>query len=89
MMQALGNRHRDRGVSRRERGRALGIMGTVVSLGISLGPTLGGLLIGTVGWRAIFLVNLPVGIAGLLLARRYVPGWRPPGGQRFDCWARC
>jgi EmrB/QacA subfamily drug resistance transporter len=67
-----------------ERGRALGIMGTVVSLGISLGPTIGGLVIGTVGWRAIFLVNLPVGITGLILVRRFVPDWRPPGGQRFD-----
>jgi EmrB/QacA subfamily drug resistance transporter len=67
-----------------ERGRALGISGTIVSLGISLGPTLGGLLIGTVGWRAIFLVNLPVGVLGLYLVRRFVPDWRPPGGQRFD-----
>jgi EmrB/QacA subfamily drug resistance transporter len=67
-----------------ERGRALGIIGTVVSLGISLGPTLGGLVIGSVGWRAIFLVNLPVGITGLLLVRRHVPDRRPPKGQRFD-----
>ncbi len=67
-----------------ERGRALGISGTVVSLGISLGPTLGGLLLGTVGWRAIFLVNLPVGILGVYLVGRFVPDTRPPGGQRFD-----
>jgi MFS family permease len=61
-------------------------MGTVVSVGISVGPTVGGLLIGTVGWRAIFLVNLPVGMVGLILVRRFVPDWRPPGGQRFDIW---
>jgi EmrB/QacA subfamily drug resistance transporter len=67
-----------------ERGRALGIMGTVVSVGISIGPTLGGLLIGTVGWRAIFLVNLPVGLIGLYLVRLNVPDYRPPSGQRFD-----
>lgn len=84
MIQALGIAIVTENFPRTERGRALGIMGTVVSLGISLGPTLGGLLIGTIGWRAIFLVNLPVGIAGLLLARRNVPDWRPPGGQRFD-----
>ncbi len=84
MMQALGMAIVTEAFPASERGRALGITGTIVSIGISIGPTLGGLLIGTVGWRAIFLVNLPVGIAGLLLARRYIPDWRPPGGQRFD-----
>ncbi|NDJ78673.1 MAG: MFS transporter [Chloroflexi bacterium] len=83
-MQALGVAIITETFPREERGRALGISGTVVSLGIITGPTLGGLLIGTVGWRAIFLVNLPVGLIGLLLVRRHVPDWRPPGGQRFD-----
>ncbi len=86
MMQALGFGLVTEAFPRSERGRALGILGTVVSIGISIGPTIGGLLIGTVGWRAIFLVNLPVGIAGLFLVRRFVPDWRPPGGQRFDFW---
>ena len=84
MIQALGMGIITESFPRTERGRALGIMGTVVSLGISLGPTLGGLLIGTVGWRAIFLVNLPVGVVGLAMVHRFVPDWRPPGGQRFD-----
>lgn len=84
MMQALGMAIVTEAFPRTERGRALGIMGTVVSLGISIGPTLGGLIIGTIGWRAIFFVNLPVGIVGLLLVRRHVPDWRPAGGQRFD-----
>jgi len=84
MMQALGMAIVTEAFPRTERGRALGIMGTVVSLGISIGPTVGGLLIGTVGWRAIFLVNLPVGIVGFALVQRHVPDWRPPGGQRFD-----
>lgn len=84
MMQALGMAIVTEAFPRTERGRALGIMGTVVSLGISIGPTLGGLIIGTIGWRAIFFVNLPVGIVGLTLVRRHVPDWRPPGGQRFD-----
>lgn len=86
MMQALGIAIVTETFPRHERGRALGISGTVVSLGISIGPTLGGLLIDSVGWRSIFLVNLPVGIIGVLLVRRYVPDWRPPGGQRFDLW---
>jgi EmrB/QacA subfamily drug resistance transporter len=84
MMQALGIAIITEVFPDHERGRALGISGTVVSLGISLGPTLGGLLIGAVGWRSIFLVNLPVGLAGFALVRRHVPDWRPPGGQQFD-----
>lgn len=84
MMQALGLAIVTEAFPPTERGRALGITGTFVSLGISIGPTIGGVLIGTVGWRWIFLVNLPVGIVGLWLARRYIPDWRPPGGQRFD-----
>jgi len=84
MLQALGMAIVTEAFPRSERGRALGLMGTVVSLGISLGPTAGGILIGTVGWRAIFLVNVPVGAAGLFLGRRFIPDWRPPGGQRFD-----
>src|SRR5674476_40807 len=52
----------------------------------ALGPTLGGLLIGAGGWRWIFLINLPVGIAGLLLLRR-VPrtvGAQPDPRTVFD-----
>jgi EmrB/QacA subfamily drug resistance transporter len=67
-----------------ERGRALGISGTVVSLGIVLGPTLGGLILSRLSWHWIFLVNLPVGILGTWLVMRFVPATRPRGGQRFD-----
>ena len=84
MMQALGIAIITEAFPRSERGRALGISGTIVSLGISLGPTIGGVLIGGVGWRSIFLVNLPVGAIGLAMVRRFVPDWRPPGGQQFD-----
>jgi EmrB/QacA subfamily drug resistance transporter len=86
MIQALGMGIVTEAFPSTERGRALGIIGSVVSIGISIGPTFGGVLIGTVGWRAIFLVNLPVGITGVLLVHRFVPDWRPPGGQRFDFW---
>lgn len=86
MIQALGMAIVTESFPRSERGRALGINGTIVSLGISTGPTLGGLLIGTVGWRSIFLVNLPVGIVGLFMVRRNIPDLRPVGGQRFDLW---
>ena len=69
---------------REERGRALGINGAIVSVGIVLGPTLGGLLIDSLGWRWIFFVNLPVGIVGTITAIRYIPDVPPEGGERFD-----
>jgi EmrB/QacA subfamily drug resistance transporter len=56
-----------------ERGRALGIIGAVVSLGIALGPTVGGLLIGIAGWRTIFLVNVPIGIFASFIVARVIP----------------
>ncbi len=68
-----------------ERGRALGVIGAVVAVGLASGPPLGGLLIGAVGWRAVFLVNVPVGIFTGAMVLRLVP--RLPAaatGQRFD-----
>jgi EmrB/QacA subfamily drug resistance transporter len=67
-----------------ERGRALGISGAVVSVGIVVGPTLGGFIIDALSWRAIFFVNLPIGLLGILMVRRFVPAIQPSGGQRFD-----
>ncbi len=68
-----------------ERGRALGIIGAIVSLGVSLGPSVGGLLIGIAGWRLIFFVNLPIGIfASFIVARVVPPSPRSGITQRFD-----
>ena len=69
-----------------ERGRALGLIGSVVSAGIITGPVLGGILIEALSWHWIFFVNLPIGIAGTWLAWRYVPDLKPTGRQRFDYW---
>jgi EmrB/QacA subfamily drug resistance transporter len=70
-----------------ERGRALGIIGAVVSLGIALGPSIGGLIIAAVGWRWIFLVNIPIGILASLVVNKYVPHTsHQPSGQKFDLW---
>lgn len=69
---------------RSERGKALGFNGTVVSVGIVVGPTLGGLLLDAFSWHWIFFVNVPVGIVGIILALRYVPNVRPSGRQKFD-----
>lgn len=54
------------------RAKILGIWSAIVSTSVGLAPTIGGLLVGTLGWRSIFLVNLPIGIVGLLLTRRVV-----------------
>lgn len=68
-----------------ERGRALGIIGAVVSLGIALGPSVGGLLIGVSGWRTIFLVNVPIGIFACLVVNRNVHNRQKAlASQRFD-----
>ncbi len=67
-----------------ERGKALGLIGTFVSIGIITGPVVGGLLISVFDWRAIFFVNIPVGIVGTILAMRFVPSTPPPGARTFD-----
>jgi EmrB/QacA subfamily drug resistance transporter len=67
-----------------ERGKSLGWIGTTVSLGIVSGPVIGGLLISSFSWRAIFFVNIPVGIVATWLSLRHVPNTEPHKGQRFD-----
>ncbi|MEV0438493.1 MFS transporter [Streptomyces spectabilis] len=68
----------------RERARAIGVWGGVVGISMAAGPLVGGLLVDAVGWRAIFWVNLPVGLAALCLTRRYVPESRAPKPRRAD-----
>ncbi|MFD7922211.1 MFS transporter [Streptomyces sp. NPDC059740] len=57
---------------RRLRTRMLGLWSAIVATSAGLGPTVGGLLVSAFGWQSIFLLNLPVGIAGILLARRHI-----------------
>ncbi|MGE3272619.1 MAG: MFS transporter, partial [Chloroflexota bacterium] len=68
-------------------GSAMGLLGTMSAVGTALGPTLGGALIAGPGWRAIFLVNLPLGLLTLLLASQFLPASQPAttsGRSRFD-----
>jgi EmrB/QacA subfamily drug resistance transporter len=58
----------------RERGRALGMIGTAVASGLTVGPALGGLLIDLFSWRAIFFINLPIGILAVVAANRLLKG---------------
>ncbi|WP_189541626.1 MFS transporter [Streptomyces gelaticus] len=68
----------------RERARAIGVWGGVVGISMAAGPVIGGLLVDSVGWRSIFWINLPVGLAALLLTWRYVPESRAPRPRRPD-----
>ncbi|MFF2650492.1 MFS transporter [Streptomyces sp. NPDC058045] len=68
----------------RERARAIGVWGGVVGISMAAGPLIGGLLVESVGWRSIFWINLPVGLAALLLTLRYVPESRAPHPRRAD-----
>ncbi|MEV7729704.1 MFS transporter [Streptomyces sp. NPDC087917] len=54
-------------------GRAMGLLGTTSAIGTALGPSLGGVLMSGPGWRAVFLVGVPLGLLALLLAHRHLP----------------
>ena len=60
-------------VSKDRTGSAMGLLGTMSAIGTALGPSLGGVLIAGFGWRAIFLINLPLGLLTFLLAHHYLP----------------
>jgi EmrB/QacA subfamily drug resistance transporter len=60
-------------VAKEQTGSAMGLLGTMSAVGTALGPSLGGVLIAGLGWRAIFLVNVPLGLLAFLLAYRTLP----------------
>ena len=69
---------------RSQRGQALGMNALIVSLGVTAGPTLGGLITESFGWRWIFFVNVPLGLIGLLLASRVFTFSGGALARRFD-----
>src|SRR6202023_2695999 len=66
------------------RARALGAWGRTFALSVALGPVLGGILVEAVGWRGVFWVNSPVGLAAIALTARFVPESRAPRPRRPD-----
>jgi EmrB/QacA subfamily drug resistance transporter len=68
----------------RDRARAIGVWGGVVGLSLGLGPIVGGALIDSIGWRAIFWINVPIGVAAFVLAAIFVPESRAPRARRPD-----
>lgn len=68
----------------KERAKAIGIWAGVSALGLGIGPITGGVLLAHFWWGSIFLVNIPIVIAGLVLGYLYVPDSRDPAAPRLD-----
>jgi MFS family permease len=69
-----------------ERAKALGVYGATIGASFAVGPLVGGGLTSAFGWRSIFVINIPIGIAALYLTRKYVRESRDPRPRRID-WA--
>ena len=67
-----------------ERGKALGIVGTAVALGSLVGPGLGGIIVGAIGWEYIFFINVPIGLIAVIAAIRYLPQAEKKRDQKLD-----
>jgi DHA2 family methylenomycin A resistance protein-like MFS transporter len=76
----ITNAHPDRG----EQARAIGAWAAVSGVALPAGPLIGGLLVDTLGWRSVFLVNLPVAAIGLPVTLRFVRESSDPAGRRLD-----
>jgi EmrB/QacA subfamily drug resistance transporter len=68
----------------KERARAIGWWGGVAGVSIASGPLVGGLLVQAIDWRAVFWVNIPVGLAAIALTHRFVPESKAPHPRRID-----
>ena len=87
VMMALAMAYVGETVPKAKTGSAMGLLGTMSAIGTALGPSLGGVLISGFGWRAIFLVNVPLGVLAFLLAYHSLPGDRKATrseGSGFD-----
>jgi EmrB/QacA subfamily drug resistance transporter len=67
-----------------ERARAIGWWGGVAGVSIAGGPLIGGLLVQAIDWRAVFWINVPVGIAAIFLTHKFVPESKAPHPRRVD-----
>ncbi len=67
-----------------KRGLPISVWGAVAGVATITGPVVGGLLVENVGWQWIFLINLPIGVASLLIALVALPDWQPRRALRFD-----
>ena len=74
-------------VPKERTGSAMGLLGTMSAIGTALGPSLGGVLIAGAGWRAIFLVNVPLMVAAIIAGVLVLPESRVEGAGRWDVTA--
>ncbi len=86
MLMALGTAIVTEAFPSQERGKALGIMGSIVSIGIIIGPTIGGVILDAASWQWLFFVNVPIGVIGVLMVLKFVPAIKPVESDRFDYW---
>jgi EmrB/QacA subfamily drug resistance transporter len=68
----------------RERAQAVGVWGAVFGVSMALGPVVGGTLVSSAGWRSIFLISVPVGLAAIALTLRFIPESKAPRARRVD-----
>jgi MFS transporter, DHA2 family, methylenomycin A resistance protein len=68
----------------RRRAQAIGLWSALTAIAGGSGPLVGGLLVSTIGWRSIFLVNVPIGLLGVLLTARFVAPTPPAGARHLD-----
>jgi EmrB/QacA subfamily drug resistance transporter len=68
----------------KQRAGAIGVWGSVHGVSMAIGPLIGGALVEAVGWRAIFWVNVPIGLVAIALTRRFVPESRADRPRRVD-----
>jgi EmrB/QacA subfamily drug resistance transporter len=73
---------------RQARARALGVWGAVFGVSLALGPVIGGVLVTDASWRAIFWINIPIGVAAIVLTQLFVPESKAPTARRFDPWGQ-
>ncbi|AQT94123.1 MFS transporter [Pseudomonas azotoformans] len=76
-------------VAKERTGRVMGLLGTMSAVGTAMGPSLGGVLLSLWGWRAIFLVGVPLGSVAVALAYHYLPVDRPraPASTGLGFWS--
>jgi EmrB/QacA subfamily drug resistance transporter len=68
------------------RGQALGIIGSIVSIGFLTGPLIGGFMVEQFGWRSIFFINVPIGLVGIFFALETLEKDRPSRKAQLDLW---
>jgi EmrB/QacA subfamily drug resistance transporter len=68
----------------KERARAIGIWGAVFGVSMAIGPLVGGFLTQTIGWRSVFWINVPIGLAAIALTAKFIPESKPAKSRRFD-----